>query len=81
MLLCMYAVIVKELFHNYLLVIVIILRCDVFDFEFKFRYMNPVGMIYRKENHHSKAGCFSFCLVLSLFSYYTYRGQKCNVKL
>ena len=37
-------------------------------------------VFYERKKHHSKAACFSFCVVVSLFSDRAYSVHKCKVQ-
>ena len=46
-----------------------VVTSGVLDFELKFNFLEHVGMLRRKENCHSKAEGFSFCMVIIFISY------------
>ena len=47
----------------------------VLNFELEFKFTDEVGMLRRKEIYQSKAVCFSYCMVVSSFSYDAYSVQ------
>ena len=50
----------------------VVVISNVLDFRTKLQFPNKVGMLRKEETLHSKAVCFRFRIVVSLYSYRTY---------